>query len=249
MVCNNICMCARIFWMQCKLCAFSLLSILLTFMRTTCALPHSIEYYINHLLEQCSLPVEPSNSCSVVEGSLTLFSSDDTISEMKRDEALDVIESAMSKGDLDAMHESIVRVTYLRDGNLDADDNDNGLIQSDGESTPTSMSAGDNDKDSPSSSSDNGGPSSSVIIGVVVGTVSAAIIALAVGGYAYRKRGADGSEQDLSSMSDERHLLSEEQSIGSNELNGDVAAAPSASSTPPPAAPIIASPIMSGTFD
>ena len=220
----------------------------LLFMRTACALPHSIDYYINYL-EQCSLPVEPSNSCSVVQGSLTLFSSDDNISAIKKDEALDVIESAMSEGELDSMHESIVRVTYLRDGNLDMDDNDNELIQSDGESTPTSMSAGDNDKDGPSSLSDSGGPSSSVIIGVVLGTVSAAIIALAVGGYAYRKRGTGGSEQDVSSMSDERHLLSEEQSIGSNELNGDVAADPSASTTPPPASPIIASPIMSGTFD
>ena len=179
---------------------------------------------------------------------MTLFSSDDTISGMRKDEALDVIESAMSEGVLDNMHDSIVRVTYLRDGNLDVDDNDNGLIQSEGESTPTSMSAGDNNKDSPSSLSDNEGSSSSIIIGVVLGTISAAIIALAVGGYAYRKRGTGGSEVDLSNMSDEHNLLSEEQSIGSNELNGDVAAAPSTSSTPPPAAPIIASPIMSGTF-
>ena len=167
---------------------------------------------------------------------------------MRKDEALDVIESAMSEGVLDNMHDSIVRVTYLRDGNLDVDDNDNGLIQSEGESTPTSMSAGDNEKGSPSSSSDNEGSSSSIIIGVVLGTISAAIIALAVGGYAYRKRGTGGSEVDLSNMSDERHLLSEEQSIGSNELNGDVAAAPSTSSMPPPATPIIASPIISGTF-
>ena len=210
--------------------------------------PHSIEYYINYL-EQC-VPVEKTNSCSVVQGSLTLFSSDDTISAMRKDEALDVIESTMSEGVLDNMHDSIVRVTYLRDGNLDVDDNDNGLFQSEGESTPTgtSMSAGDNEKGSPSSSSDNEGSSSSIIIGVVLGTISAAIIALAVGGYAYRKRGTGGSEVDLSNMSDEHNLLSEEQSIGSNELNGDVAAAPSTSSTPPPAAPIIASPIMSGTF-
>ena len=152
------------------------------------------------------------------------------------------------------MHESIVRVTYLRDGSFDTKDNDSGPVQSNDESTPTSMSAGDiddNNKGNPSSSSDNnGGSSSSIIIGVVLGTVSAAIIALAIGGYAYRKRGAGGSQQDLSSMSDERNLLSEEQSIGSNEINGEVAAAPSASSTPlPPATTIIASPIMSGTFD
>ena len=242
MVCNNMLVCKNIL----ALCAVCVHFPYFQSYLLPCV--QRVPFHIQ--LEQCSLPVEPSNSCSVVQGSLTLFSSDDTISEMKKDEALDAIESAMSEGDLDNTHESIVRVTYLGDGNLDVDDNDNGLIQSDGDSTPTSMSAGDNnDKDSPSSSSDNGGPSSSVVIGVVVGTVSAAIIALAVGGYAYRKRGTGGSEQDLSSRSDERHLLSEEQSIGSNELNGDVAAAPSASSTPPPAAPIIASPIMSGTFD
>ena len=167
---------------------------------------------------------------------------------MKRDGALDAIESAMSEGALDNMHKSIVRVTYLRDGEFDMDGAGADFTQTagDGKPSPTNAGGDNSDEDTPSLSSDDGGSSSSVIIGVVLGTMSVAIIALAVGGYAYRKREAERSEQDLNMMSDEQHLLSEEQSIGTEELNGEVLFMPPPST---PASHITASPIMSGTFD